>query len=262
MSATFYGVNAPEAVKLWSRRLAHEIRKATYIDRFMGDSSDSLIQMKADAKKSAGDRITITLRMLATGDGVVGDSTLENNEESLSTYTDNLLVNQLRHAIRSQGKMSEQRIPWSYREEAKDGLVQWWAERYDQIFFNHICGYTPVNSQTTSAGGSPGTSGTGPAYYGANTIVAPATSRRLWQTISGAVTTDEGLQTTDIFNLTIIDKAVERAKTAQPFIRPINYKGDKYYVMFLHPYQVTDLRTNTSSGQWLDITKEIGRAHV
>ena len=107
MSATYYGVNAPEAVKLWSRRLAHELRKATYIDKFMGESSDSLIQIKTDTKKSPGDRITLQLRMLLTGDGVVGDSTLENNEESLTTYTDNLLINQLRHAARSQGKMSE-----------------------------------------------------------------------------------------------------------------------------------------------------------
>ena len=108
------------------------------------------------------------------GDGVVGDSTLENNEESLQTYTDNLIINQLRHAVRSQGKMSEQRIPFQYREEAKDGLVQWWAERYDQTFFNHICGFTPANTQTTTAGGSPGTGGTGPAYYGGNSILAPS----------------------------------------------------------------------------------------
>lgn len=246
MSTTFYGVNAPEAVKLWSRKLAHEVRKATYIDRFIGDGASSLIQTKSDTKKSPGDRITVTLRMLLTGDGVVGDSTLENNEESLTTYTDNLVINQLRHGVRSQGKMSEQRIPFSYREEAKDGLVQWWAERYDQAFFNHICGYTPANS---------GTGGTGPAYIAANTVLAPSTSRKIWQSISGTITADESLTSTDIFNLSVIDKAVEKAKTASPFIRPISYKGDKYYVMFLHPYQVTDLRTNTSTGQWLDIQK-------
>lgn len=247
MSTTNYGVNAPESVKLWSRKLAHEVRKATYIDRFIGESADSLIQTKSDTKKSPGDRITVTLRMLLSGDGVVGDSTLENNEESLTTYTDNLVINQLRHAARSQGKMSEQRIPFKYREEAKDGLTQWWAERYDQVFFNQICGYTPAN---TAQGGA-----TGPAYTGMNTIIAPATSRRLWQSISGTITADESLTSTDIMNLTVIDKAVERAKTATPMIRPIMYKGDKYYVMFLHPYQVTSLRTNTSTGQWLDIQK-------
>ena len=244
MATTSYGVNAPEAVKLWSRKLAHEIKKATYIDRFIGESADSLIQTKNDTKKGPGDRITVTLRMLLSGDGVVGDSTLENNEESLTTYTDNVVINQLRHAVRSQGKMSEQRIPFTYREEAKDGLVQWWAERMDQAFFNHICGYTPANTAT-------GTSGTGPAYTAGNTILAPSTSRKKFAT----GTTDEGLGSSDKMTLTLIDYAVEAAKTATPLIRPIRYKGQMYYVMFLHPYQVTDLRTTTSTGQWLDIQK-------
>ena len=66
MSTTNFGVNSPESVKLWSRKLAHEVRKASYIDKFVGESADSLIQTKNDTKKSAGDRITITLRMLLT----------------------------------------------------------------------------------------------------------------------------------------------------------------------------------------------------
>lgn len=248
MATTSYGVNAPEAVKLWSRKLAHEIKKATYIDRFIGESADSLIQAKNDTKKGPGDRITVTLRMLLSGDGVMGDSTLENNEESLTTYTDNVVINQMRHAVRSQGKMSEQRIPFSYREEAKDGLVQWWAERMDQIFFNQICGYTPAN---TAVGGS-GMSGTGPTYQGSNTILAPTAGRKKF---AGSATADEGLGSSDLFNLSVIDKAVEAAKVATPMIRPVRYKGQMYYVMFLHPYQVTDLRTTTSTGQWLDIQK-------
>ena len=250
MSTTFYGVNAPEAVKLWSRKLAHEVRKATYIDKFIGESADSLIQTKTDTKKSPGDRITITLRTLLTGDGVVGDSTLENNEESLTTYTDNLVINQLRHAVRSQGKMSEQRIPFAYRDEAKDGLVQWWAERYDQVFFNQICGYTPAN--VSQGGPTALATGTGPAYTGMNTIIAPTSTRRI--AVDGG-SADESLGSTNVFTLQMIDKAVEKAKTVAPMIRPIMYKGDKYYVMFLHPYQVTDLRINTSAGQWLDIQK-------
>jgi N4-gp56 family major capsid protein len=35
----------------------------------------------------------------------------------------------------------------------------------------------------------------------------------------------------------------------------VKVNGKSYYVAFLHPYQVTDLRTSTSSGQWLDIQK-------
>jgi N4-gp56 family major capsid protein len=103
MAVTAYGVNANEAVKLWSRKLAREALKKTYIRRFMGAGSDSMIQIKNETNKGPGDRITITLRMQLSGDGIQGDGTQEGNEESLTTYTDNVLINQLRHAVRSAG---------------------------------------------------------------------------------------------------------------------------------------------------------------
>jgi len=122
MATTVYGVNAPEAVKLWSAQLSREALKKTWFKDFIGEGQDSIIQRKTDFKKSAGDRLTVTLRMQLNGDGVLGDNTLEGNEEALTTYTDNLFINQQRHAVRSGGKMTEQRIPWSIREEAMDGL--------------------------------------------------------------------------------------------------------------------------------------------
>lgn len=134
MAVTNYGVNANEAVKLWSRRLAREVLKATYIQKFIGEGDDSVIQLRNDTKKGPGDRVRVTLRMQLTGAGVTGDGTLEGNEESLTTYTDDFLINQLRHAVRSAGKMSEQRIPFSVREEAMSGLRDWWADRMDTWF--------------------------------------------------------------------------------------------------------------------------------
>ena len=35
----------------------------------------------------------------------------------------------------------------------------------------------------------------------------------------------------------------------------LELQGENKFLMFLHDYQVTDLRTSTSSGQWLDIQK-------
>ena len=240
MSATHYGVNAPEAVKLWSRRLAREALKETYIQRFIGEGRNSLIVKKDDTSKSEGDRIRSTLRMQLAGDGVQGDASLEGQEESLTTYTDDFVINQLRHAVRSGGKMSEQRIPFSVREEAMEGLRDWWSNRLDTWFFNQICGYTPQNDTK---------------FSGHNTVAAPSSGRQLWSSISGTITADQSLTNTDIFTLAIIDRAVEKAKMASPLIRPIKKDGKDYYVMFLHPYQVTSLRTNTNTGQWLDIQK-------
>lgn len=237
MATTSYGVNDALAVKLFSKKLFVDALKKTYFNRFMGRGSDSLIQIKDETSKGAGDKITVGLRMQLSGAGVQGDGTLEGNEESLTTYSDAVFIDQLRHAVRSGGKMSEQRVPFSVRNEAKAGLEDWWADRLDQWFFNVLGGYT-AQSDTR--------------YTGNQAATAPTTNRKLF---AGATATDVGQGSTDVFNLNLIDKFVERVETVSPTIRPIMIGGEKKYVGFLHPYQVYDLRTSTSTGQWLDIQK-------
>ena len=246
MATTEYGVNHPLAVKLWAKKLIREALKETFISRFMGSGSNSLVQIKSDMNKSAGDRLRVGLRMQLSGAGVQGDSTLEGNEEALSTYYDDLLINQLRHAVRSAGKMTEQRVPFSIREEAMDGLKDWLAGRFDTAFFNQI-------------GGNTGQADT--KYTGNNATIAPsATSgntRHLFA--DGTHTTEASLSTTDVFQLTFIDRAVTTMKTATPYIRPIRYKGGEYYAAFLHPYQVYNLKTDATAARvtWYDANKAL-----
>lgn len=239
MAATDYGVNAPEAVKLWSKALAREALKKAYVGKFIGQGQDSLIQEKTEMKKGAGDRVTVTLRMQLSGDGVTEGETQEGNEESLTTYTDNLFINELSHAVRSRSKISRQRVPWSVREEARDGLGDWFAGRMDTWFFNQICGNT---AETRTK------------YTGLNAVAAPSSGNIVRP---AGVTTDQGTNadSTKVFDLTLIDKAVTLAKTMTPLMRPFKIDGNDKYVMFLHPYQVFNLRTTTSTGQWLDIQK-------
>lgn len=238
MATTAYGVNSPEAVKLWRKILFEEALAATWVGKFMGEGSDNVLQVITETSKGPGDRVTIILRMQLTGDGIVGDATLEGNEEALVTYTDNLYIDQLRNAVRSGGKMTEQRIPFSIRDEAKTGLADWFAGRFDTVFFNQVCGYTATGVAT--------------AYTGNNSIIAP-TSTRIYRPNSRA--NDQSLTTGDEFTLSFIDEAVLIAKTANPIIRPIKVDGEDKYVAILSPGQVKQMRTNTSTGQWLDIQK-------
>lgn len=94
----------------------------------------------------------------------------------------------------------------------------------------------------------------------------PAATRIIRQ---ASRTDDASLTSADTFSLNLIDKAKEQAITSTPKIRPIrvgsrggsgnrrDYNAtltDKF-VIYLHPFQVSDLRQSTSTGQWLDITK-------
>lgn len=239
MALTSYGLNHPLAVKVWSNRLFEEVTKEAWVGKFLGTSSSSLFQRKTDLEKSAGDRVRVGLRMLLTGDGIQGDSTLEGNEEALTTYSMDVFVDQLRHAVRSGGKMSEQRIPFSVREEAMQGLKDWWMERLERTFANHIVG----NTAETRA-----------VYTGLNTPTAPDSAHVVYANSEG---TEASISTSTVhaFNLTMIDRAVAKAKTLTPKIRPVRVEGNDYYVAFLHTNQVYQMRTNTNTAQWADIQK-------
>lgn len=238
MATTSYGVNDALAVKLWSKELAVEALKKTYFKDFIGSSPSSLIQLKSETSKGPGDKITFGLRMQASGDGVLGDGVLEGNEESLTTYSDAVYIDQLRHAHVTGGRISEQRVPFDLRQECKDSLSDWWANRLDTAFANQLAGNT---GQTDTK------------YTGNQATVAPSSTRLVYP--SSARNSEATINSSDTFTLAMIDKAVETARTASPMIRPLKINGRDYYVAFLHDYQVTDLRINTSTGQWLDIQK-------
>ncbi len=239
MASTEYGVNHPLAVKLWSRRLFHEVIKETWVGKFMGEDSNSMIQIQPEPSKGPGDRVRLGLRMLLTGAGIQGDDTLEGNEEALVTYTDDLLINQLRHATRSKGKMSEQRVPFSVREENRMALRDWWTERIEVWAANHLACNT---AQTDTR------------YTGNNATVTVDANHLIIAGPNGAGSTAEtsisattSIGTGNYLTLTDIDRAVARAKTLSPKIRPIRMNGSDYYVMFLHPYQVYGLRNDQAA---------------
>ena len=239
MANTAYGVNHPLAVKAWSRKLFNESIKKTWFSKFIGTSSNSLIQRLDDLNKGPGDRIRVGLRMLLTGDGVQGDATLEGNEESLTTYSCDVLINQIRHAVRSDGRVSEQRVPFNVREEMMTGLSDWWAEKLEKAFANQLVGNT-TETNTLNTGN--------------NSTAAPSSNNWILANSETAeASISNGANWT--FTLTMIDRCVARARTQTPRIRPLRIEGDEYYAMFLHPWQVYQLRTSTSTGQCLDIQK-------
>lgn len=239
---TKFGVNDSLAVKLWARSLAVEALRATEIAPLIGspDETDAIICLFKETQKGSGDRITYPLVMQLSGDGVSENETLEGNEESLTTYSQNLVINELAHAVRvkNKGTIDNQRILINLRSTARDRLKDWYAKRMSVTFFNHVCG----NTLETRA-----------KYYGFNAPTAPTNFVRA----GSGLTDDDGLTSADKFTLTLVDYAKEKAETLTtgPQISPIMVGNEKKYVMYLHPYQVTDLRTNTSTGQWLDIQK-------
>jgi N4-gp56 family major capsid protein len=234
MAGTDYPVNHPQARKYWSSDLFKESLKKTYAFRFMGTGSNSLCQVRNELKDD-GDMVRVNLRLQLAGAGVQGDAVLEGNEEALTIYHDDVYIDQLRHAVKSGGKMSEQRVPYSVRSEARDGLGDWWADRFDYAFFNQLSGNT--NEADTR-------------YTGLQAAIAP-------QEVILDATSTASLSTADVFSIKYIDWAIEKAKTRAYPIRPVRVGGKDYYVLFVHEYQATDLRRNYTAGEWGDLQRAL-----
>jgi len=133
---TSFGVNDALAVKLWSKKLDHEALKYTDIGPLIGDDANSIIHRKTEMSKGPGDRVTYAIRMQLSGAGFTENQLAEGNGEALTTYSDNLLINELGHVVgvKSEYSIDQQRVPFDLRDEAKMGLADWYAKRFSVAF--------------------------------------------------------------------------------------------------------------------------------
>jgi N4-gp56 family major capsid protein len=251
MALTTYGVNDSLTAKVWARDLNYEVTKGLEIAPLIGTGPNSIIQQKTELK-SGGDRVTVGLRMQLRGPGVTEGAVLQGNEEALTTYSDNLLINELVHAVRSKGEDSidQQRVLFDLRDEGKMAMADWWAERLSLSFFTQVCGYTGASLTYRGTAYNIDT-----RYTGLNAALAPSSARVSYPT---SITTDQGANgdSTKTFNFDTIVKAKEKAMTANPKIRPVMVNGQPKYVMYIHPYQLVDLQLEaqaTGSISWADV---------
>lgn len=251
MAVTYFPSNSPLAVKRWSKTLFEEVLQAVVWYRFMGMDKSSVIYVVDDLEKDRGDQVTYGLRRQLQNDPQVGNGTLAGKEEALVFYNDSLIIDRVRHGVLVENEdMTDQRVPYEVRAEGKEGLQEYFTNLLDTWFFNQLCGYTP---QTLTG------------WTGINSPIAPDTNHHIFV---GGNTADEqittaGANNANLTNLTLIDNCVLKAETmtlkagtGAP-LRPAKINGKSLYVMFVHPQQAEDIRTNTNTGQWLDIAKAL-----
>lgn len=243
-------VNDPETVKVWGRGAEAVAVPKTALFRLTGKGTGAIVREYDELKKGKGDRIRNLLRKQSTDVGAEEGEVLEGQEEGLDFAHDDLVIGQMRKATRFEweGTTTEQRVPVNLREEAKYQNTDWVAERFDQILFNHACGYTPANSFTKAN-----------LYNGYNTIVDYEAAARI---TAGSGSTDQSITNTDTMTAELIDAAIELAKTRDIPLMPGRYNGGEGYsfVMFLHPYQVRSLKEQSGTfAEWLRAAAQGGR---
>lgn len=204
----------------------------------IGTSMESAIQKITDLQKNSGDTVKYHLGAKLSGAGITGDSTLEGNEESLTFYHDSLIVDQLRHAVRIDGQMTEQRSAINLRTRAKDALGGWGRDYMTEILTYTLSGAR--GSRYAAGANVIDTTFTG---FAGNTLVAPDTGH--WMVNSSTDASNGTLaKTTTAF----LDKVVRKIKllgNVSAAMQPINTKGQKLFAAYLTPEQIYDLRQDS-----------------
>src|SRR3972149_829089 len=250
---TIVGLSDPKAVKRYSGYLAVDTGRIGYFTRkFMGVGEDSSmpIQLLPQLENDAGEQITYDLSMQLKMQPVEGDETLEKKEEALKFYTDQVYIDQMRGGVNTGGRMTRKRTLHNLRKIARKRQGEWWARVFDELFFMYLSGMRGANADYIFP-----TNYTG---FANNAFQAPDTEHILY---SGAATSKATLAAGDKMALATIDRLSAKATmmgggtTGTPQIQPIMIDGEEHFVLLMTPWDEFNLRTNTSTGQWLDIQK-------
>ncbi|MES1986722.1 MAG: DUF4043 family protein [Pseudomonadota bacterium] len=242
MSTTSMLTSNALAVKLWSKKAYLDMYKSTSFGRAM--SRGTIMKAEELNTAKAGDQVTFNFTGILTGQGVGEGGTLVGNEEALNLSSYAMTIGMFRHGVNNPNTdtIEQQRTYVPFEKEARDLLPEYHAARLDAGMFNQLAG---VNSTTITIDGTTYAGGNRTFVQGLNTIVAPSTNRIVR---AGGETTDEGLGSTETMTLDLIDAAVELAATTYPTIRPLD---NQEFDLYLHPYQILDLKRDVSGKiQW------------
>ena len=258
MARTIIGVNDPKAVKKYSGLLAYDTSQKSYWNsRFMakGAEAEVPIQILTDLESDAGEQIYYDLLAELRMAPVEGEDNLEGNEEAQRFYTDSLYIDQARAGVNTGGRMTRKRTLHNLREKGRRQQSSWWARLIDEQLFMYTAGARGINPNFLVPLGYTGRAN--------NAFVTPDLNHTVY---GGNATLFTNLDSNDKFDLGLIDRAKTRADvqgggpTGIPVLQPCKIDGNETFVAVMHTWQEDDVRTNSSTGQWMDIQRAAAAA--
>lgn len=245
----------PKAQKKWSGKLFIDTNKKSYFGRkFISESEMAVIQRLTDLESAAGDTIDFDLSVQLRNKPTTGDNRVEGKEENLRFYSDEVYIDQMRHAVSAGGRMSRKRTVHNMRRIARDRLSDYWSKYVDEMTFIYLSGARGINEDFTEEETWAGHAG--------NPIEAPDAGHVLY---GGDATGKADLAAADVMTRGVIERACTRARMMRAKdpttanMLPVMINGEGHYVVLMAPFQEHDLRNNDQGG-WLEIQKAAASA--
>jgi N4-gp56 family major capsid protein len=232
--------------KRWAKDLFQIILPAVEFNDLVGKGSDATVQSRTELGKGEGDTITFGIRLPLSGAGIVGDNTVEGNEEKLSFKDFNMTIEELNHAVDTGGRMEEQRVPYDLMAEGKAALGDWWSDKLSDLVIATLCGDSTFKIAGVSFAQACQEPDSG-HFIKVNDVA-------------------EASQTAaDTIDLTFLNRMKQRAEMPSTDcykLRPLNLKGKNYFRVILHTYVFDSLRENTNVGQWGDLLRSANKLNI
>ncbi len=242
MALTNFSLLTEEQKTVWSMDLWKHARNYSFVNKFLGKGSNSMIQHITELKKSEkGARAVITLLADLEGDGVAGDRTLEGNEEAMKSYDQVIRIDQLRHANRHEGRMADQKSVVEFRNNSRDVLAYWLADRIDQMAFLTLSG----QSYAMRNNGAPRFGSDMPFLEFAADVTAPTAQRRLrWNGTSKTLTANGATSAIAAADTPMWEMFVQlKAFAKDQYMRGIKGNGgEETFHAFLTPQAMAKLK--------------------
>ena len=241
-NTTNFSLLTDEQKTIWSRDLWRHARERAFINKFMGKGHDAMIHHIDELTKSEkGARAVITLLADLEGDGVTGDNQLEGNEEMLRTFDQVIRIDQLRHGNRHEGRMAEQKSVVTFRNNSRDVLAYWLADRLDQLAFLTLSGvsYAMHNNGVARVGSY------FPDLEFAADVSAPTNMRRFrWNSATKTLVSAGATNTVAAVDKPTWQLFVDmKAHLKDQKVRPVRGKeGSEVYNVFLTPQAMARLK--------------------
>lgn len=236
----FAGLTSQQKL-VWEREVWQQARDQMFIKKFMGTDQNSLIQrITSLTKTEKGEQVIQHLVADLVEDGVIGDNGREGNEEAIQSYSQIINIDLITHSVRNKGKLSDQKTVINFREQGRDRLAYWLANRIDQLAFLTMSGiaYTSKNDGGTR------TNSPFPSLAFASDVSAPTTNRaRMWNGSALVASATGSITSSYVPSYAMIVDAVAYAKTH--YVKPLMSEGKEYYVMFVHPKTMAALKKDT-----------------
>lgn len=245
MATTVMTAANNSTVAKWEKKTWVELYQKTAFGLLAGTGAiyDASADFRGD--NGRGDNITFDYVAKLTNNPLGEGSTAFGNEEALDIGNHNMAVNLTRIPVSNpnNGSIEQQRTNIQFDEVTANVQAGRAAELMDTSILNQLAGFNPTSF--TVNGTTYSTAAQKLQVQGHNAPTDPTSDRVLR---AGAQANDQSLTSNDTFTLDLVDFAIEEIESTDQPMKPC---ADGYYKLFLHPYQITDLKQDSSGRvQW------------